>query len=411
MLFMRKKNDIPDRKKAKLRPEGLTVVEGGLRPPDDPRVCYGDFVMAEVTDTRLMGVIGLHVCREKGDDVIHQFFYLDAEEYGIDEYTSVCNCGPSKVQEIKKASFGALGGSWNEISEAQAEFLIKDFILFTDMVGLPLPDPAKEYVEIADRDVSLSRAQYDDLWEKMCVPITSDIELINYFIMRCAGMDVVGAARLCSSETDKGFLDLYEPATLFRNRIIPGKTEGRYLCEMLLDDGEFHTAVARIDVRSGLVVNAEKLSAIDITPWEASIILRREEYLIYNRFDGNKGLFAEIMSTAFDTMTTQDYGIGTLFMIFNKNNDHVREELYRLDRDTLAAVLLLNNGELVVAGDDPVNTGMVENMIVLAMSTAGQPISALASYRFGEQVMGVFLDSDYNTFGEFLEHVQSFEKK
>ena len=411
MHGMRKKSDFPDRKKAISRADGLTVVEGGLRPPSDPRVCYGDLVMAEVTDTRLMGVIGIHVCRRKGDDTAHQFFYLDAEEYGIDEYTSVFNCSPEKVEAIKRDSFGALGGSWNEISEEQAVFLIKDFILFTDLVGLDLPEPASEYVELADRDVSLSRAQYDDLWEKMCVPITTDIELINYFIMRCAGMDVTGAARLCSSETDKGFLDLYEPATLFRNRILPGTSEGRYICEMLLDDGEFHTVIAGIEVRSGLVVSAEKLSSIDITPWEASLILRRDEYLICNRYDGSRKLFGEMMTASFTTMTVQEYEVGTLYMIFNKNNDHVRDSLYRLDRDTMAAILLLNNGELVVAGDDPGNTGMIENMIVLTMAAAGQPVTALASYRFGEQVVGAFLDSDFNTFNDFLEYIQSFERK
>lgn len=393
------------------RKNGFTLVEGGLRRPSETRIYDGDFVMAEVTDTRLMGVIGIHVARRKGSDRIDQFFYMDAEEYGLDEYNSLINCTPDDIETVKRRNFGSLGGSWNELSEKEAAFLIKDFILFSDIMGIDLPEPAEEYIGYLDIDVSLSDAGFQGLWSKMCTPIRDDIELINYFLMRCAGLDMVGASRLCESEVDRGFLGLVEPATLFRNSVRQSDTEGRYICEALIDDGEFHTVIAGIDVYGGMVIAAEKLSQIDITPWEASMILRRDEYLICNRFDGNRELFDRMMALTFDTLTVQDYGIGTLYMIFNRNNDHVRDSVYRLDRDTMAAVLLLNNGELVVAGDDPERTGFAENMTVLAMSAAGLKVTFSGSYKFGEQVLGAFLDSDFEVFSDFLEYIQRFEEK
>jgi len=411
MRYMGKKNDISDRKKTLSSGGGFKIVDGGLRPPLHTRVWRGDFVMAEVSDTRLMGVIGLHVVRAAGGDTIHQFFYLDAEEYGVDEYTSAVNCSEEEVSMIKTSRFGALGGSWNEIGESEAAFLIKDFILFSQQMKLDLPEPKEEYLWYAGLYVSLSRAGYEGLWSKMCVPIRDDNELINYFLMRCTGMDYTGAARLASSEADLRFAGLEVPATLFRNSIKKTETPGRYICTMLIDDGRFLILNAGISVVKGKVAKAEKLSELLITPWEASLILRRDEYVVYNRYDGDRELFDRIMSLTFDTMTSQDYDIGTLYMIFNKNNDHVRDEVYRLDRDTMAAVLLVDNGELVVAGDDPGKTSFVENLLVLALGSFGQQIRTLGSYRFGEQVVGAFLDSEFFEFKDFLEFIQSFEEK
>ena len=57
----------------------FTLIKGG----NDGRGEKPRFVSAEITDTRLMGVVGLHIHWEKKEagffTGFHQFFYFDAE--------------------------------------------------------------------------------------------------------------------------------------------------------------------------------------------------------------------------------------------------------------------------------------------------------------------------------------------
>ena len=67
----------------------FSVIKGGL---DIPKIENGrTFVSGSATDTRLMGVIGLEltwdVLKDSRIEKMHQIFYLDCEEYGIESYT------------------------------------------------------------------------------------------------------------------------------------------------------------------------------------------------------------------------------------------------------------------------------------------------------------------------------------
>ena len=69
----------------------FTVIEGGLLTAYNDRKKH--FVSAYVTDTRLMGVLAIYAhWRTDGADEdfdLHQFFYIDCEEMGLETYKSV----------------------------------------------------------------------------------------------------------------------------------------------------------------------------------------------------------------------------------------------------------------------------------------------------------------------------------
>ena len=66
----------------------FTVIKGGSEPDFGTR----RFLSAYITDTRLMGVVGLQIHWERLEDGgaadFYQLFYYDAEEYGLDSYKS-----------------------------------------------------------------------------------------------------------------------------------------------------------------------------------------------------------------------------------------------------------------------------------------------------------------------------------
>lgn len=72
------------------------------------------FKSAFVTDTRLMGVVGLYISWElsnknyKSD--FHQFFYFDAEEYGFETYKGLIGDDEVALNVIEQTLIGGLGG-------------------------------------------------------------------------------------------------------------------------------------------------------------------------------------------------------------------------------------------------------------------------------------------------------------
>ena len=50
-----------------------------------------DFIFAKVTNSRLMGSMGLIIGWEDNDDIVYQYFLIDAEGLGIADYVSLRN--------------------------------------------------------------------------------------------------------------------------------------------------------------------------------------------------------------------------------------------------------------------------------------------------------------------------------
>lgn len=95
-----------------LEKSDLKVLRGGLL--DNAATSRKIFVSAYVTNTRLMGVLGMYIHFRLPDNQLlgdlHQFFYFDAEEYGFETYKSVLGDNLDRVNEIERSLIGGLGG-------------------------------------------------------------------------------------------------------------------------------------------------------------------------------------------------------------------------------------------------------------------------------------------------------------
>ena len=96
------------------------ILRGGLA--ESAATSRKEFVSAYITDTRLMGVVGLVVHWQLPEnlskDHFFQFFYMDAEEYGFDTYRSVLTSGTDDgaleavddLLAVENSLIGCLGG-------------------------------------------------------------------------------------------------------------------------------------------------------------------------------------------------------------------------------------------------------------------------------------------------------------
>ena len=391
----------------------FTLIKGGLSYPyeSDKRT----FISAFVTDTRLMGVVGLYIHWEveSGSFVsdFHQFFYFDAEEYGFETYRSISGNDMSEISYIEHALMGGLGGQKIDLTQKEAAFLIQTYANMNRRLSTPLPDGQKEYDFLFEPEIELTEEERRDLFEKQCTPITSTYQAINYFLMRCFGKDYAAAEFLSESNFP---LDIYAdipPATLCKNTIDHFESESghSYLCESLIEhDASYMLIVSEITMsKQGAakkIESFEKRTTMQVSAIEAAMMLSRPEFVtVYEilsspeEFDAG---LAELTASALLTM----HGGGRLFLSFNKNNDHVNKRIFRLNEDVFGLYYITDFGQMIIAAYSIKGIHAMEKE--LRKSALSQSLLPVSKYEFKEPVLYEFIQSDFEDFEEFLDFIK-----
>lgn len=401
----------------KSRPK-FTIIEGGIKIPpvkEELRASLKNSCFEiKATNTRLMGVVGLKLTYNMVGHRFTQLFILDYEEYGIAEYIGLFTDSIDEIESNASAMFGALGGSWVELSSEEAWALIARAEKVSEKYGSELPEQYiqfKDAISGADEDTKL----YKTALSAVCVSPSNDEELINYFIMRSCGKDDEAAEILCNDNfLDKSTsqnifrylnkLKLGSPSTLFKNSV-KKSNQNKFICESLIEEnGEFSILVSEISVMNNLISSAVVISIMRITPWEASMQLRQSDYVLTAGCDYTQAEFAKLINTAFNTVNAHSHESGMLYMIYKDNNNHVKSADYRLDADLLASIYFIDEKEIIISSPNSKSTDEVfQNLILSNHFLQIEKLSEIERFKFDDKVMGPFIESGLNDFKEFIE--------
>ncbi|MBN7773013.1 hypothetical protein [Clostridium aminobutyricum] len=384
------------------------VIKGGL---DAPLHGTKEFVSAYVTDTRLMGVTGLYIHWHLVDADLatdfHQFYYFDAEEYGFETYKSIVGNDVAEISLIESALLGGLGGKKVDLSEEEARFLVQDYVRANEELSLPLPDGKEEYQFILDKPISLTLRQRSDLMKKMCDEVHSVHQVINYFLMRCFGRDYYAAKYLTNGRIDIRLYDDYPISTLCKNTIdICDEETNAYLCESLIEyNGTYHIIISEIQVDALLISGFKRRSGFKVSAAEAAMMLSRPEFItVYDILIDNEEVFdskiSEVTSNAMLTLHEN----GKLFLVFNKNNNHVNKQVFRLNEDIYGMYYVTDYGQMIVASYSIQGIHALE--ADLRRSSFDQYLVMTAKYEFKEPILYEFIQSDFEDFEDFLEFIK-----
>ncbi|HYE67337.1 MAG TPA: hypothetical protein VEA58_01925, partial [Anaerovoracaceae bacterium] len=139
------------------------------------------FLSGFITDTRLMGVVGLYIHWELSNTEFasdfHQFFYFDAEEYGFETYKSLLGSDTEALTMTEQALIGGLGGNKVNVNEREATYLVQKYVAMNESLSIPLPDGKNEFSFLLEEPVSLSDSENEILIDKLCTPIVSEYQL------------------------------------------------------------------------------------------------------------------------------------------------------------------------------------------------------------------------------------------
>lgn len=365
------------------------------------------FLGAFVTNTRLMGVVVLSISWEFTDSgtSLHQFFYFDAEEAGLESYHSLTGDDPLQLLTLENTLVGGLGGKKININQSEAEFILRQFISATLALKKPLPSPVEEYRFLMAPYVSDQNTGFFPVMKKMCAPITHDYELVNYFLMRSFAKDQTAVEYLTDGRPISHYLG--KSSTLHKNTIHPSPEANSFslLCESLIEANQsFAVVISEVFLKGGVndrhVSRASITSTLKISQAEAAMMLARSEFItVYQVMDVDEFL-TPFLSYSMGFAKTP-YDSGTLFIQFNPDNAHVRNQHFRLNHDVSGLYYLSEFGQLIVGSYEEETIKALEKRL---SRRSMQPYLLLEDrFEFKSPILYEFILSGYDDFLEFVE--------
>lgn len=392
------------------------VIEGGLR--ETAETSRKKLIAAYVTNTRLMGVVGVYASwflpDNKLRDHLYQFFYLDAEEYGLDTYE--CVLGPdnedtnSRVEEIKNRLMGGLGGELVEIDEQELAYLVKEYAEINKKNGDLLPTDNDAFNYILTLDSNLSKERIDELMDKECEEITSKYQAINYFLMRVFGKDLIAARYLTKGTFRINLFPDLPPSTLLRNEIDPVEQDypKNFMCQSLLEvDDDYRLIISQVTVENQKVTGFEKVSDFKVSVPEANLMTQRGEYITVFEYDALPETFDRRATMLTEKAQITKYDSGNLFMIFKPNNEHVDQKIFRLNDDVLGTYFVTNAGEIILESYTEEGQKILEQDIIHGEIAMG--LIPISKYFFSSPILFDFIQAGELMFDEFVEIVSNPE--
>ena len=392
------------------------VIEGGLR--ETAETSRKKLIAAYVTNTRLMGVVGVYASwflpDNKLRDHLYQFFYLDAEEYGLDTYE--CVLGPdnedtiSRVEEIKNRLMGGLGGELVEIDEQELAYLVKEYAEINKKNGDLLPTDNDAFNYILTLDSNLSKERIDELMDKECEEITSKYQAVNYFLMRVFGKDLIAARYLTKGTFRINLFPDLPPSTLLRNEIDPVEQDypKNFMCQSLLEvDDDYRLIISQVTVENQKVTGFEKVSDFKVSVPEANLMTQRGEYITVFEYDALPETFDRRATMLTEKAQITKYDSGNLFMIFKPNNEHVDQKIFRLNDDVLGTYFVTNAGEIILESYTEEGQKILEQDIIHGEIAMG--LIPISKYFFSSPILFDFIQAGELMFDEFVEIVSNPE--
>ena len=391
----------------------LKIIAGGLGPALKAEYAFED---ASVTDTRLMGVLGLRIhwknlsAAENSRDVYH-FYYYDIEEIGLDSLSVFTLENKEEIEFATTACFGGLGAIMWPISEKEARFLVHQFVEKTVERKQPLPENIDRAKFILDVPADLTEEEHENLERKMCTLIKTDYGVVNYYLMRVFGKDEEGAALLrVKGAPAENFEDVSLPghASFLKNSIEEFSDEdGRktYLAESLVESQDSHfIVVSELEVKNSRVAACRIRSSFKISIQEASMMISRQEYVTVYEIVSEMDDFDKDFAVFSVGSTRTEHESGDMFMSFKPDNSHAESPDFRLSDDLAALYFVSDYGQFIVAANSLEDIIAQEKAI--AESDLMKHVYAASKYNFAQSILYEFAlsaETDFDVFVTSLE--------
>jgi hypothetical protein len=389
----------------------LKIIKGGLHHTvkNTKKVFSG----AYATNTRLMGVFVLYVhwvldVPDFGSN-LHQFFYMDAEEFGIESYRGVVGSDFDAINEVEQSMLGGLGGAKVDVSEKEAIYLVQKYAEITKKSGSSLPPGKDEFMFVLSEPVSMTLLEENALFYKLCVRMETNEQVINYFLMRFFAKDTEAVKFLSIRPVSLSAAPNTHGETLCKNTIelYTNGDEASFLCESLIENNNrYQLILSELYLEGKRVASFHIRSSFFISTSEAAMLLGRPEYITVYEIIGDMNEIRRSIAKLYAGALQKNQEGGYLFLQFKSNNDHLKESVYRLNDDIRGIFYVTEFGQLIAVAYSLGSISRIEKELQVAI---GPTIIPTSKYEFKESVFYEFVQGDFTEFSEFMEYLNEFE--
>jgi hypothetical protein len=395
-----------------MRERNLKVIKGGLH--TFSRKSDKVFSSAFATNTRLMGVFVLYIHwileHPEFDSDLHQFFYIDAEEFGLESYRGLFDNNADAVYEAEQSMLGGLGGSKVDISEKEAVHIIQRYAELARDKGGGLPSGKEEFAFILSRQAALTPLEESALFYKLCVPLETNEQVINYFLMRYFSKDAEAVKYLSAKPVSLKAAPNRNSETLCKNTIeayLNPEGGASFLCESLIENNNrYQLILSEIYLKAKKIASFHIRSCFFVTAPEAAMMLGRPEYITVYEITGDISDARKAISKIYPGALRKAQDGGQLFLQFKNNNDHLKDTVYRLNDDIRGIFYITEFGQLIAVAYSLSAINRIEKEL---QSSANALIYPSSKYEFKESVFYEFVQGDFAEFSEFMEYLDEFE--
>lgn len=358
------------------------------------------FKFAKMTNSRLMGSMGLIVAWLDNEEELYQYFLLDAEGLGIADYVGLHNPSKEEAYREEERLMGGLGADRLKISEEEALFLVNYYGNKNSYYEKPLPGDVEEYIDIVEN--YKSDLTIYDMFPKICKEIDEEIEFINYMTMRFIAWDKESLYYFSKSETIASMHITNINGTLLKTRVYD-RGNGKYVSEAIFEDNDGYykckiafnidTAENGFKIRSMLASEKEGMYDFDVFDE-----ISKEEYVSIYSVENNEELLDKFYEDN-PFLLKSDLEDAMFFTRFNFNNNHVKKQVYVINNDIKAIYYQIEDKFFVGTYSDQ-DRKYINKLLQCNYS---EYVSLDEELYFDENVLYDFVESGSGDFYDFLD--------
>ena len=359
------------------------------------------FSFAKITNSRLMGSMGLIIKREDEENSIYQYFLLDSEGLGLCDYVSLKNPTEEESYIEEERLMGGLGSDRIYIEEEEALFLIKHFGSKNIKYGKELGGNSEEYMDIIENfetDINIY-----DLYPKICKKVDDETEFVNYMVMRLVAWDREALTYYSKSEEIGSMHITNINGTLLRTDV-HSKGHGKYIVDTIYEDSDgYYTCKIAVTIDKdddGFVLKS--MLVADVEPIYDFMVfdeISKEEYVTVYTLDTKCREFSEKFYKEHPYMLKSDMGDAFFFTRFNFDNRHVAESTYIINND-IKAIFYCMDGILFVGTYSERNKEYINRQLKIKYR---DEIEEQDEMFFEQNVLYDFVESGNDDFYDFLD--------
>ena len=358
------------------------------------------FNFAKVTNSRLMGSMGLLINWEENNENIVQYYLLDSEGLGLADYVSLKNPTKEEAYREEDRLMGGLGSERIRISEEEALFLVNYYGNKNEYYEKPLPGDVEEYIDIINN--YKPTLTIESIYPKICKKVSEEVEFINYMTMRFIAWDRESLRYFSNSEEISNMHITNINGTLLKN-VVTRKGNGKYISEAIYEDndGYYVSKIAFNISKNGETFKINSMLSSDKEPifdFEVFDEISKPEFVSIYEVSNNEELIEKFHEDN-PFLLRSDMEDATFFTRFNFNNNHVKENTYVINNDIRAIYYQVGNQLFVGTYSD--NNRKYINKILLC--NYSEHLKLEEELYFEEMVLYDFVESGSDDFEDFLD--------